>query len=247
MADTTTLSVLLVLISPAVGSFLGVLIDRLPQGQSVVWSRSACQSCGTGLRPRDLIPLLSFLITRGRCRHCDAAIPRRLPGIELAATAAAMIAVFLGTTAGQMLGIAIVLWLLLALAGADLLWLRLPDILTGALLVCALGWTLLTGGDPGMALTGAALGAGSFLALRLGYAALRGREGLGLGDVKLMAGLGALTGPWDLPLMVLVAALTALAAAALSPGGLHGGRTLPFGAALCAAGAVVWLMGWGLK
>lgn len=247
MADPIALSLLLVLISPAVGSFLGVLIDRLPRGQSVVWPRSVCRSCGAGLGLRDLIPVLSYLTARGRCRQCGTAIPRWLLGIELAAIGTAIIAVLLGSTAGQMLAIAAVLWLLLALAGADLLWLRLPDILTGALLACALGWVLLTSGDPGAALIGAALGAGSFLALRLGYMALRGREGLGLGDVKLMAGLGALTGPWDLPLMVLIAALAALAGSALSPGGLRGSRALPFGAALCAAGAVVWLMGWMLK
>lgn len=239
MADPLVFSVLLLALSPAIGSFLGVLIDRLPRGVGVVRPRSACRSCGTRLAARDLIPILSFAAMRGRCRHCGAPIPPVLLYTEIAALGAAVMAVILAAVPAAAWLIAVVLWLLWTLAVIDLLHLRLPDPLTGALAAAAALWALLFG-DPGGALTGAALGAGSFLALRLGYRALRGREGLGLGDVKLMAGLGALTGPWDLPLLVLIAALLALAGAALS-GGWQARRALPFGTALAAAGALVWL------
>lgn len=240
MPDAFAFSVLLVLIAPFVGSFLGVLIDRLPRGQDVVLTRSACRSCATPLGPRDLIPVLSFTGTRGRCRHCGATIPPWLLYTEIAATGAGVIAVILGRTPPEMGLIALVLWLLWTLAISDLLHFRLPDLLSGALFGAALVWALVAGA-PGDALIGAALGAGSFLALRLGYRALRGREGLGLGDVKLMGGLGALTGPWDLALMVLIAALLALLVAALSKGGWRATRALPFGAALAGAGAAVWI------
>ena len=91
------------------------------------------------------------------------------------------------------------------------------------------------------ALAGGLLGAGSFLVLRVGYKALRGREGLGLGDVKLMAGLGALTGPAQLPLLVLIAATGALAITLFKHRNLRGDLALPFGAALSGAGAPLWL------
>ena len=94
---------------------------------------------------------------------------------------------------------------------------------------------------------GALLGAGSFVILRWSYWLWRGREGLGLGDVKLMVGLGAFAGPYDLPLLILLAAFSALGVALLqrllSPAPLAPDRPLPFGAALCAATAVLWLIG----
>jgi leader peptidase (prepilin peptidase)/N-methyltransferase len=241
MADVFVFAVLLVLISPALGSFLGVLIDRLPRGHSVVRPRSACRTCHTTLGPADLIPLMSFAALRGRCRHCGAAIPPWLLYTEIAATGAAVLAVIAGQTPLEMGLFALVLWLLWALAVSDLLHFRLPDPLTAALLLTALAVALVAG-DVITALIGGTFGAGSFLLLRWGYSAIRNREGLGLGDVKLMAGLGALVGPWDLPLMVLVAAVLALMAAAASPGGWRAHRALPFGTALTAAGALVWLV-----
>ncbi|KMK64002.1 A24 family peptidase [Puniceibacterium sp. IMCC21224] len=249
MSDTAVFAVLLLLLAPVMGSFLGVLIDRLPRGQNVVWPGSACRSCHQRLGPCDLVPILSFALSRGCCRHCGATIPPWLLYIEIATTGATGIAVILGQDMVAMAMIAALLWLLLGLGVADLLWFRLPDVMTGALLALALLWSLRVDGNPGGALIGATLGAGSFAALRLGYRTLRGREGLGLGDVKLMAGLGALLGPWDLPLLVLLAALAALAATlggALMSGrgraALRASRPLPFGAALAAAAAGLWLM-----
>lgn len=244
-------AILLVLISPAIGSFLGVLADRLGRGEDVVRQPSACRSCHTGLGARDLIPMLSFALSKGRCRHCTAPIPRWLPAIEIAALAAAALAVLVGTQPTEILLNAAFFWVLLTLIATDLMWFRLPDVLTGVLFLLALAISALTGW-PSLAdaFLGALIGAGSFLAIRLAYQALRRREGLGLGDVKLMAGLGAALGPFHIPLMVLIAALTALAVAlagALAgrvqqPDALSPSRPLPFGAALCAAGAFLWAL-----
>lgn len=246
------LPLLLLLLAPAAGSFIGVLADRLPRGESVVLPGSRCRACGTALRHRDLVPVLSFLWLRGRARCCGAALPGWLLHCEITAGFLGLFAVLLAPDPAALLALALGLWLLLALALTDLLWLRLPDPLTAALLVLALGLPLLPGAGlggpgPGAALLGAALGAGSFWALRLGYRRWRGREGLGLGDVKLMAGLGALAGPWDLPLLVLLAALAALGLAAAEAllrgrGALAGARAMPFGAALSAAAAALWLV-----
>lgn len=237
--------ILLLLISPAVGSFLGVLADRLPRGEDVILRPSACRSCGARLAAADLVPLLSFLWRRGRCGQCRAPIPPWLFYMELAATGLALLAVILATTQVEAGLIALFLWVLLGLVATDLLWFRLPDLLTGALLLITVAMAA-TLPWPGMesALWGAAIGAGGFWALRLGYKALRGREGLGMGDVKLMAGLGAALGPYDLPLMLLVATSTSLAVAlagrAQNTRALSPTRPLPFGAALAVATAFIW-------
>lgn len=240
---------LLIMLAPAVGSFLAVLVDRLPRGEDVVRARSGCRDCATPIAPWDLIPIASFIMLRGRCRTCAAPIPPFLFYMELLALGAAILAVLAGGASTQMVLSALWLWLLIALAVSDLIWFRLPDMLTAALALVALAFGLLSGGIGLMHMAvGAALGAGSFAALRWSYKKARNRDGLGLGDVKLMVGLGGFVGPYDLPLLVLMAALMALAFAILTrsgAGGLDGARALPFGAALCAAGALLWLLGAG--
>ena len=251
----------LLLLAPALGSFLGVLVDRLPRGEDVL--RSRCRSCAHRLGLRDLLPILSFAASRGRCRHCRAVIPPWSLYLEITATGAAVLALAAGGSLAEVLFSCLFLWLLLALAACDLIWLRLPDLLTAALALLVFAWVGLGAGlefrlglEFELALVGAGLGLGSFLALRLGYRAWRGREGLGLGDVKLMVGLGAFAGPFDLPLLVLMAALMGLTgggaaawikrrqrlgAAAIGSPPL-GQQALPFGAALCAAAALLWLL-----
>ncbi|WP_299693831.1 A24 family peptidase [uncultured Tateyamaria sp.] len=229
-------------LGPFVGSFVGVLVDRLPLGRDVVVDPSACGSCGTRLRWRDLIPVLSFALARGRCRHCGAPIAPHLLYLEILAAGLGLLAVLAGGAPAYVLLTAVMLWLLLALAACDLAMFRLPDVLTAALA----GVVLLRAPDLGAALWGGAAGMAAFFALRHVYARARGREGLGLGDVKLMAGLGALTGVALLPHLVLGAALLALAGALVmhrSPQRLSGRTPLPFGTALCASAAGLWLWG----
>ncbi|SFL05231.1 Type IV leader peptidase family protein [Shimia haliotis] len=134
----------------------------------------------------------------------------------------------------------LLLWVLITLFATDVLWMRLPDVLTLTLCVVA----VLLANDKVAAFFGGALGVAVFAGLRWGYWKIRGREGLGLGDVKLMAGLGALSGPLDLPLLVLVAALLALAGAAglrLSGRKIDGTTAVPFGAFLVVSGMLIWL------
>lgn len=234
-------ALLLVLAAPAVGSFVALIADRVPRGESIVWPGSACRACGQRLGPTEMVPLLSFAMQSGRCRTCNATIPPWVLYTEILALAAASVSVIIGGTVGAMWLMAVVLWTLLALALCDLLWFRLPDSLTLLLLTLAMGYTTSTGADFWLCVLGAAIGTGSFMVLRIGYRLIRGREGLGLGDVKLMAGLGALVGPQDIPVMVLMGALFALFTTIASGRKLKATRPLPFGAALCAAGASVWL------
>lgn len=255
MDDTTTaLSVLLVVAAPFAGAGLGRLIDRQPRGEAVFSDPTPCRACGAPLEPWSALPLLGYARLRGRCPACSAPLPAWRPWIEAGAAGLAMLSLALTPGPGAAVTAAAFLWLILALAVADWLWLRLPDPLTLALALLVLGGAAAGGPDAAVrAAVGAALGAGAFAAIRAGYAALRGREGLGLGDVKLMVGLGGFAGPMDLPVLVLLAALSALAAAAI--GALAGGqaaalrsdRALPFGTALCIAAGVLWLaraLGW---
>ncbi|WP_283424439.1 prepilin peptidase [Shimia sagamensis] len=242
MTDPTSLFLLLV--SPAIGSFLGVLVDRLPRGENVVSRRSFCRSCGEQLNIGDLVPVLSFVWSKGRCRHCDSSIPPWVLYLEISAIAVAGFAVIASDTEATMLLTAVFLWLLLGLAVSDLLWMRLPDLLTVLLFVFGLIASMGPGGSGvEMALLGAALGAGSFLVLRIIYHALRGGEGLGLGDVKLMAGLGAFAGPFDLPLLVFGGALLGILWGAIRHrrGDNLGQQSIPFGTALCLAAVLLWL------
>mmetsp|Transcript_316 Transcript_316/g.872 ORF Transcript_316/g.872 Transcript_316/m.872 type:complete len:243 (+) Transcript_316:18-746(+) len=227
-------------IGACVGSFIALCADRIPKGEDVVSARSRCRSCGTALQALDLIPVLSFARTSGTCRTCGATIPPSLLYLEIGAAGLGALAVLAGGSPVHMALSALMLWLLLALAAVDWVALRLPDAFTAALAVVV----ILRAPDLVTALIGAAIGAGAFLLIRWSYGVLRGREGLGLGDVKLMVGLGAATGPWDMPLLVLIGAGLALLGAVLTGRkGLAKDHPLPFGTALCTSAAILWVAG----
>lgn len=242
------------LLAPVVGSFLGVLVLRLPDGRPVGMARSACETCGTVLGARDLVPLLSYVVLRGRCRHCAAPIGRLHPGIELAALAVAATVVLaqIGRLSPDLpegwvqawvwsgcgLG-----WILLALGWIDWRCFRLPDVLTLPLLLlglvsCALLGPAMLADHAGACLLGYLL----FLGIARGYRRLRGRDGLGAGDAKLLAAGGAWLGLAWLPMLVLLGALATLAVALLRGGGrLDPDLRVPFGPGLAAALWVLWL------
>ncbi len=248
------LRLLVALAGPAAGSFAALLADRLPRGEPVVLARSRCRSCGAVLRWFELVPLVSWLVQRGRCRHCGAPVPSRLMQAEVVGLLFGLGAAFLAPTPFTALLGAFFLWCLLALALADLRFYRLPDPLTVALALLGLG-LMLAGDGTGWpawpdrlagSLLGAAAGGGSFLALRLAYRRIAGREGMGLGDVKLMAGVGAGLGLAALPTVALLAGVSALVVAALRAWrrgrGLRRAGRVPFGAFLALAAAAVWLL-----
>ena len=236
------------LLAPAAGSLLGVLIRRLPRGAPVGLTRSRCEACGVALGPFELVPLLSWLWLRGRCRHCAAPIDPFHPTIELAAVAVAVAAIsaagddMMRAWLGCGLG-----WTLLALAWIDLEWLILPDALTLPLLLAGLGATWLAAPEAlGDAAIGAALGWLVFAAVAAGYRALRGGEGLGGGDAKLLAAAGAWLGWQALPAVMLLAAVSALGAVAtlrLARGRRLDGGKLAFGPWLALATWLLWLYG----
>jgi leader peptidase (prepilin peptidase)/N-methyltransferase len=234
------------LAAPFVGSFLGVLVRRLPDGLPIAWSRSRCEGCGAALRVADLVPLYSWLAALGRCRYCGRPLGWFYPGIELAAIAVPLSAAIVDHDAGIWLD-CLLGWWLLALAWIDIRRWLLPDLLTLPLVIAGVAATAVL--DPAE-LTEHALGAAlGYLSLRLVaslYRVLRGREGLGRGDAKLLAASGAWVGASALPQVVLGAAVTALlAAACLQLAGirLHARSAFPFGPFLALATWLIWLFG----
>ena len=225
------------------GSFLATLILRWPKDRSVVRGRSACDGCGRVLSAIDLVPMLSALAQRGRCRTCGAAIDPLHGRVE--AGCAIIGALALGLAPGLVgAGWALFGWLLLVLAVLDWRHFWLPDALT--LPLAFLGLTVgLWVTDPMLTdrLIGAGAGYFSLLAVATGYRLMRGREGLGLGDAKLLGALGAWFGWQALPFILLAASSLGLMAvlASLARGRAVDRQTrVPLGTCL----AVAALPGW---
>ena len=245
------LPVLTCLLGAPMGSFAAFLADRLPRGEPVMFARSSCRGCGQVLRWWEMIPILSYVVLRGRCARCGDIIPPRLLQAELAGLALGVLAVW----ADMGLIGAMALWCLLALILADLVHYRLPNLLTGALLGLALIFATVSIAPvaPDMAslwraALGASVGAGVFYAISWIYQVLRGRAGMGAGDIRLMGGIGALVVPasgWvGLAMVTLIAGLAGLALGlmrALRRGRALNARTpVPFGACLAMAAALIW-------
>ena len=222
------------------GSYLNVVVYRLPRGLSTVLPRSACPACGAPIGVRDNLPLLSFALLGGRCRACRAPISWRYPLVE-AVTAALFLACLerFGVSLAA-LAAALFCCLMIALALIDLEHQLLPDRLTlpGIAAGLALQPWLPWAGGLWRAVAGAALGAGVLLAIRGAWFLARREEAMGLGDVKMLALIGAFLG-WQGMLVALFFASLAgsLAGLALIWRGGAGLRTrLPFGSFLALGG-----------
>ena len=174
-----------------VGSFLALASVRLPAGEPIVLARSRCRSCGKALGPHELVPVLSWMIQRGRCRTCAAPIGWRYPVMELSCAGLAAWAALATPGPPGALG-ALFAWQLLLIAAIDAEHYWLPDRLTLPLAITGLLAAALF--EPHQALDrviGAAAGFLALAGLAWGYRRLRGREGLGGGDPRLLAGIGA--------------------------------------------------------
>jgi leader peptidase (prepilin peptidase) / N-methyltransferase len=228
-------------IGAIIGSFLNVVIHRYPREESIVFPPSRCPHCGTHIKPYDNVPILAWLWLRGKCRTCRAPIDARYPLVELA-NALFYLAVFQRTgLSWGFLPLAALVSMTIVLIYIDLEIQILPDVidLPGIVIGLAIGATHLGALYPDLVLsktliesiTGAVVGAGGLLAIALTYKLVRKIEGMGLGDVKMMAMLGAVLG-WEplLPLLVLASlsgALVGVVVAIKSRKGMQ--VALPFG------------------
>ncbi len=233
----------LVLTGLLVGSFLNVVVHRLPLGVSVVGGRSACPGCATTIRAYDNVPVLSWLALRGRCRACAMPISARYPLVEAGTAVLVGLVALVHADDGPRLALGVVLVLLLVpMALIDLDHRIIPNKLTGlgALLAIGLGFALDPAGQPERLIAGA--GAGLFFLL----AALAYPGGMGMGDVKLAAVLGLFLGVAVAPaLLVALVVGVAVGAVIIARLGAELGRktAVPFGPFLALGGVVALLAG----
>ncbi|WP_139283967.1 prepilin peptidase [Rubrimonas cliftonensis] len=233
-----------VLAAPFFGSFALLLAHRWPWDAGVAFGRSRCDGCGEGLDAAALAPVIGWAMLGGRARCCGAPLSPAYPLAEIAALGLALWAAAL-TSGPILLASAVLGWALLALALIDLRTMTLPDVLTLPLVAAGLGLSLagLTG-DPAAHALGAALGYGSVRAAATLWRTLRGVEGVGMGDAKLLAAAGAWVGVGGLSSVMLWACGVGLvwAAVAAARGGDWRGPT-PFGPALATGFWMTWLHG----
>lgn len=231
------------LLGLVVGSFLSALTWRLPRGGSVARGRSACVHCGRTLSVRDLVPVLSWLAARGRCRACGGAIPARYPLIEATTAVLFMAIAVRAASVEQAVALAGLAAVLVALAVIDLEHGLLPDVLTlaavpPALAVRWLGAAAGGGGSGADVLAAAVIGGGvaglAAWGLKAAFQAATGRDGLGWGDVKFLAVAGLLLRPWEWPLFLLLAGGLGVGMG-LAWRAAGRGAEFPFGPALIAA------------
>jgi leader peptidase (prepilin peptidase)/N-methyltransferase len=243
---TLELVVLAGVLGLMIGSFLNVCIARIPAGESVVSPGSRCPSCKTPIAWYDNIPVVSYVVLGGRCRKCRRPISMRYPLVELiTAGAFALQAVEFGDQPLLLASRLIFTAMLIVLFGTDFDTQRLPDVLTLPGIAIGLAGSLIL--PPGIweSLVGAALGAGILLAIRWLWLRVKGVDAMGLGDVKMLAMIGAFLG-WKQVWVVLV--LSSFAGAVVGVGlTMTRGRSmqtrLPFGTFLALAAFIASLWG----
>jgi leader peptidase (prepilin peptidase)/N-methyltransferase len=223
------------------GSFANVVIARVPEGRSVVSPPSACPACGARIAPRDNVPVVSWLLLRGRCRACGNRIPVRYPLVELATGIVfALVASRVGLT-WALPAFLLYAWTLIVVAVIDARTRRIPNRLTYPLtpaLVVLFVTAALLDGEPSAALRAVAGGVVAFASLLV--LALLSPRGMGMGDVKLAGFIGVGLGylGWEHVLLGVFGAfvLGGVVAIALVAVRLRGRKDqLPFGPYLAAA------------
>lgn len=226
-----------------IGSFLNVCINRVPRGISIISPGSRCPACGHPIRFYDNIPVISFLLLRARCRDCSAAISIRYPAIELLTGAMACFVVL-----KYGLGISSLIYFLfivslLVVTFIDIDHRIIPDRISLAGIAAGLAVSPflqeITLAD---SLIGVVAGGGSLFAVAMGYYLLTGKEGMGGGDIKLLAMIGAFTG-WQGVIFTVFAASaagTVIGLILMAAAGRNMKFAVPFGPFLSFA-AIVYL------
>ncbi|WP_348687343.1 prepilin peptidase [Rheinheimera aquimaris] len=262
--------VIVAIFSLVIGSFLNVVIYRLPKMMENDWQqeyqayfnadtaaaparfnlavpRSACPACNAPVQARDNVPVLSWLLLKGKCRSCSAPISARYPVVEaLTAVLSAVVAWKLGFGLAAAV-IIFTTWVLIALTFIDIDKMLLPDQLTLPLLWLALLFSLSDSAfvNPAQAIVGAAAGYLSLWSVYWLFKLLTGKEGMGYGDFKLLAVFGALLGATQLPLIILLSSLVGavVGITLLSVQGKDKATPIPFGPYIAAAGWIALLWG----
>jgi leader peptidase (prepilin peptidase)/N-methyltransferase len=244
MLDHALLLGLAAWLGACVGSFSNVLIYRLPRNKDVVRGRSHCPSCEKMVAWYDNVPVLSWLVLRGKCRHCQSPISARYLLVELAGATCALVGIWRFGWSLEGLSASFFLIVLLDIALIDWEHMIIPHTLTIGGAVVGLGFSFFIVPSLPAALLGAAVGAGIILAVSWGYKLVRGVIGMGGGDVMLMGMVGIFLGAWGaLAVLFGGALLGTIYALTAGRGSVEGEAKLPFGTFLAAASAIVLLFG----
>jgi leader peptidase (prepilin peptidase) / N-methyltransferase len=222
------------------GSFLNVVIHRVPLRQSVVWPASHCPECGDPIEPRDNVPLLSYVLLRGRCRKCKTKISARYPLVEaLTGILFAGAAYKFGLSLELLSALALILTLV-ALAGIDLEHRLLPNVIVGPAALVGFGLSVLHSPERWWIYFVSALAvSGGLFALALAYPG-----GMGMGDVKMGGMLGAFLGPYAALAVFLGALCGAVSGGVLMVAGkMRRRHALPFGVFMAVGGIVALFVG----
>jgi leader peptidase (prepilin peptidase)/N-methyltransferase len=237
--------ILIALLGLSVGSFLNVCIYRLPRGESLVSPPSRCPACGRRLRWFDNVPVVSWIWLRGRCGRCRAPISVRYPIVEIVTALVWLLIAWL-TPPGWLLASRLMLGTsLIALFVIDLEHQLLPNAITLPGIAAGLALSVVTPVGPLASLIGIVAGGGVLYAIAAGYYLVRHEEGMGMGDVKMLAMVGAFLG-WKGVLLTLVlsslsGAVLGLLIIAWKRGDMR--YALPFGTFLALAAGVAMLYG----
>ncbi|CAJ1778722.1 prepilin peptidase [Aeromonas dhakensis] len=261
---------LVFLFSLMIGSFLNVVIHRLPIMLEREWQaeylsyfnpetqlqqeerynlmvpRSACPHCGHAITAMENIPLLSWLWLKGRCRECQAPISSRYPLVELLTALLSLVVAATFPPGWGLLAALLLTWVLVALTFIDLDKMLLPDQLTLPLLWGGLLFNLAGGFAPlADAVIGAMAGYLVLWSLYWAFKLLTGKEGMGYGDFKLLAALGAWLGWQALPIVLLLSSLVGaiIGISLILLRNHHQGKPIPFGPYLAIAGWIALLWG----
>ena len=243
--------VLLFFIGLPIGSFLNVVIWRLPRGENIAFPPSHCPKCNAGIRVQDNIPVLSYIFLRGKCRNCGARISPRYPIVELVTGVLFALAwIFTGSGFSWGLAAAIAMsGLGVAITAIDIDHRIIPDELSiGGFFVAMILAPFRAGLWRGLlfAIVGAVLGALLLLIIRVAGKAVFKKEAMGLGDVKLIAMLGAFLGWQGVLLTIFLASIIGTIGGLISMAASKKAREermIPFGPFLMAAGLAVFYFG----
>jgi len=232
------------------GSFFNVLIFRLPQEESIVLPASRCPSCGRPVRPLENIPLLSFLLLRGRCAGCGTLISWRYPAVEMLSGVGFLLLAYVDGIGFPLLRDLVFFSLLVPIVFIDIDHRIIPDELSLGGLAAGILLSFLPGGDWKGALAGGVAGGGILFATAALYHKVAGIEGLGGGDIKLIAMIGAFLGWKGALLTIFFGSLLGVGGGMFAMRkGKDGLKTaIPYGPYLCAAALIARFLGgafWG--
>jgi leader peptidase (prepilin peptidase)/N-methyltransferase len=227
------------------GSFVNVVIVRLPRGESIVSPPSRCPRCKARIRPWDNIPVISYLLLRGRCRDCGKRISWRYPVVELTAGLLLWLLAHRATHPALLVPHAAFLLALLVVAWIDLDTRTIPDVITIPGVGIGLALSLFLPPGPAPAFLGAAAGGASLWLVGAAYERATGVPGMGGGDVKLAAMMGAFLGVWGVFGTIFLASLLgSILGVVLIARGKGSRRTaIPFGTFLAPAAMLLLLFG----